>query len=199
MSKEIDYFYTHASPWTYLGSVRFHEIAKAAGATINYRPCNLGKIFPLSGGLPLPKRAEQRKRYRMFELKRWRDVLDVEITLEPAFFPVDDTMANRMVVAADKRGLDTGRLSNAFLRGVWVEEKNLADEDTLVGIANAQETDGAALLATAKTDEIGDMYEAYTQEGIERQVFGAPTYIYKDEPFWGQDRLDFVERALKAG
>jgi 2-hydroxychromene-2-carboxylate isomerase len=59
--------------------------------------------------------------------------------------------------------------------------------------------DGAALLAAAKTDEIGGIYDAYTDEGIERQVFGAPTYIYNDEPFWGQDRLDFVERALKAG
>ncbi|NKB59082.1 MAG: 2-hydroxychromene-2-carboxylate isomerase [Alphaproteobacteria bacterium] len=196
MSKSIDYFYTHASPWTYLGSVRIHELAKAAGATINYRPVNLGKIFPLSGGLPLGKRAEQRKRYRMFELKRWRDHLGVEITLEPAFFPVDDTNANRMVIAADKQGLDTGRLSNAMLRAVWAEEQNIADEDTVIAVANAQGMDGAALLAASKSDETGAAYDAYTEEGIERQVFGAPTYIIDGEPFWGQDRLDFVERAL---
>ena len=199
MSNSIDYFYTHASPWTYLGSVRFHEIAMAAGATIGYRPCNLGKIFPLSGGLPLGKRAEQRKRYRMFELKRWREHLGVEITLEPAYFPVDDTMANRMVIAADKQGLETGRLSNALLRAVWAEEKNIADEETFVAVANGQDMDGAALLNAGKADAIGEKFEAYTQEGIERQVFGAPTYTYKDEPFWGQDRLDFVERALQAG
>jgi 2-hydroxychromene-2-carboxylate isomerase len=196
MSNNIEYFYTHASPWTYLGSVRIHEIAKAAGATITYRPVNLGKIFPLSGGLPLGKRAEQRKRYRMFELKRWRDHLGVDITLEPAFFPVDDTNGNRMVIAADKQGLDTGKLSNAILRAVWAEEKNIADEDTLIAVANAQGMDGTALLTAGKSDEIGDIYDAFTQEGIDRQVFGAPTYIYKDEPFWGQDRLDFVKRAL---
>ena len=199
MSKSIDYFYTHASPWAYLGSVRFHSIAEEAGATINYRPCDLGKIFPLSGGLTLPKRSEQRKRYRMFELKRWRDHLDIEITLEPTYTPVDDTMANRMVVAADKLSLETGRLSYAILRGVWAEERNIADEAQLATIADAQGMDGAALLAAAKTDEIGGIYDAYTDEGIERQVFGAPTYIYNDEPFWGQDRLDFVERALQAG
>ncbi len=196
MSKNIEYFYTHASPWTYLGSVRIHEIAKAAGATITYRPVNLGNIFPISGGLPLGKRAVQRKRYRMFELKRWRDHLGVEITLEPAFFPVDDTNANLMVIAADKQGLDTGKLSNALLRAVWVEEKNLADEDTVIAVANAKGMDGAALLAAAKSDDIAKIYEAYTQEGIDRQVFGAPTYIVDDEPFWGQDRLDFVERAV---
>ena len=199
MSKTVDYFYTHSSPWTYLGSVRFHEIAKATGATINYRPCNLGKIFPISGGLPLPKRAPQRQRYRMFELKRWRDHLGVEITLEPAFFPADSTMADRMVIAADRQNLDAGRLSNAILRGIWVEEKNIADDNTLVAIATEQGMDGNALSAAAKTDEIAAVFDSYTEDGIERQVFGAPTYIYKDEPFWGQDRLDFLERALQAG
>lgn len=199
MSKSIDYFYTHASPWAYLGSARIHAIAEAAGAVINYRPCNLGKIFPLSGGLTLPKRSEQRKRYRMFELKRWRDHLGIEITLEPTYTPVDDTLANRMVIAADKQDLETGRLSYAILRGVWAEERNIADEVQLVAIAGAQDMDGAALLAAAKTDEIGAIYDAYTDEGIDRQVFGAPTYIYNGEPFWGQDRLDFVERALQAG
>ncbi len=196
MTKIVEYFYTHASPWTYLGSVRFHDMAKAAGATIVYRPVSLGKIFPLSGGLPLGKRAEQRKRYRMFELKRWRAHTGVDLTLEPAFFPAQDETANRMVIAADAQGLDAGRLSNAILRAIWAEEKNIADEDTLVAIAGAQGMDGAALLTAAKSDESGKTFDAYTQEGIDRQVFGAPTYIYKDEPFWGQDRLEFLERAL---
>ena len=199
MSKRIDYFYTHASPWAYLGSVRFQAIADAAGAAINYRPCNLGKLFPLSGGVTLLKRSEQRKRYRMFELKRWRDHLGVEITLEPAHERADDTLANRMVVAADKQGLETGRLSYAILRGIWAEERNIADDAELIAIAVAQGIDGVALLAAAKSDEIGVIYDTYTDEAIERQVFGAPTYIYDGEPFWGQDRLDFVERALQAG
>ena len=199
MSKRIDYFYTHASPWAYLGSVRFQAIADAAGAVINYRPCNLGKIFPLSGGVTLLKRSEQRKRYRMFELKRWRDHLGIEITLEPAYERADDTLANRMVAAADKQGFDTGRLSNAILRGIWAEERNIADDAELIAIAGAQGIDGVALLAAAKSDEIGVIYDTYTDEAIERHVFGAPTYIYDGEPFWGQDRLDFVERALQAG
>ena len=104
MNKMIDYFYTHSSPWTYLGSVRFHEIAKAAGASINYRPCNLGRIFPQSGGLPLPKRAPQRQRYRMFELKRWRDHLGVEITLEPAAVPRGRRLWPRSFVWRRRRG-----------------------------------------------------------------------------------------------
>ena len=199
MSKKIDYFYTHASPWAYLGSARFQSIADGAGAVINYRPCNLGKIFPLSGGVTLPKRSDQRKRYRMFELKRWRDHLGIEIILEPAYERADDTLANRMVIAADKQGLETNRLSYAILRGLWAEERNIAEDAELATIASSQGMDGTALLAAAKSDEIGGIYDAYTDVAIKQQVFGAPTYIYDGEPFWGQDRLDFIERALQAG
>lgn len=197
MSKTIEYFFTHASPWTYLGSVLFHDIAKKAGAQIVYRPVNLGKVFPVSGGLPLGQRATQRQTYRMFELARWREFRNMPLTLEPAFFPVNDSMAARMVIAADQEGsTSVGALSNALLRAVWAQERNIADEATAVAIADEQGLNGAALLESAKSDSIEAVYETYTQQAIERQVFGAPTYIIDGEPFWGQDRLDFVERAL---
>ena len=196
MSKTVDYFYTHLSPWTYLGHARFLEIAKAAGVTINFKPSSFGVIFPQSGGLPLAKRAAQRKAYRMMELKRWRAHLNVDMTLEPAYFPVPDEAAQRFAIAAGQSGEDMGRLSGAMLRGVWAEERDLSDEETLVAIANEQGMDGAALLTRSKQDDIGKRYEANTQEAVDRNVFGAPTYIYRDELFWGQDRLEFVERAL---
>ena len=104
--------------------------------------------------------------------------------------------ANLMAVAAAQAGLDVGRLSGAFLRAVWAEERNIADEDTLRAIADAQGFDGADLLERARGDDARAGFEANTAEALERNVFGAPTYIYRDENFWGQDRLDFVERAL---
>ncbi len=196
MPKTVEYFYTHASPWAYLGTVRFHDIAEAAGAEIVYRPVSLRKIFPVSGGVTLAKRAEQRKRYRMFELRRWRDHLGVELIMEPKHETANDETANRMVIAADRQGLDAGRLSNAILRAIWAEERNIADETTLIAIADHQGIDGRGLLDAAKSNETAKVFETYTKEGLERQVFGAPTYIYKEEPFWGQDRLEFLERAL---
>ena len=39
-------------------------------------------------------------------------------------------------------------------------------------------------------------YAVLTQEAIDRGVFGAPTFVYDGELFWGQDRLDFLDRAL---
>lgn len=196
MTKIVDYYYTHTSPWTYLGHDRFLNIAAAAGATVNFKPASMEVIFPQSGGLPLPKRAPQRQAYRMMELRRWREYLDIPLVLEPRYFPANGMTANLMAVAAGQAGLDVGKLSGAFLRAVWVEERNIADEDTLAVIADEQGFDGRDLLARARGDEAKAGFEANTAEALERNVFGAPTYIYRDENFWGQDRLDFLERAL---
>lgn len=196
MPRNIDYFLSHASPWSYLGSVRFHEIAKAAGAAITYRPVSFGKVFAVSGGLPVGERAPQRQKYRLAELARWRDYLGVPLTLEPKYFPVSDQPASQLVIAADRQGLDTGRLSNALLRAVWAEERNIADDATLAAIADEQDMDGKALLDASKQPAIAEAFDAYTQEAIDRDVFGAPSYILDGTLFWGQDRLDFLARAL---
>ncbi len=196
MSKEIDYYYSHVSPWSYLGAARLHKIADAAGAKINFKPVNLGVIFPQSGGLPLGKRAPQRRAYRMMELKRWKAHLDVELNLEPKFFPANDTTANLMAVTAGLDGLDVALLSLVIMRKCWVEEKDVAQDSVLVEAADQCRLDGEALLAASREDRAQEGFDANTEEASKRQVFGAPTYIYKDEVFWGQDRLDFLERAL---
>lgn len=198
MTKSVDYYCFLSSPWTYLGSARLYEIAARHGATIAHRPVDLAKIFPVSGGLPLAKRAIQRQRYRMAELQRWRDFLDVPLTLEPKYFPVDTIPASQLVVAADTLGHDPGPLAHAILRAVWAEERDIADPATLTAIADAAGFDGKALIAASADDDVRHRFDAFTQEAIDRDVFGSPTYIVNGDLFWGQDRLDFVDRALAA-
>ncbi len=197
MTKVIDYYFSITSPWTYMGGQRLIEIAERHGATINYKPVDLGgKIFPISGGLPLPKRAPQRQAYRLAELERWRDHLGIALNIKPKFFPAKGWPAAGMVTAAREQGLDCATLTNAILRAVWVEERNIDDTDTLVAIAGECGLDGASLLAAAYSEAVVSVFDADTQEAIDRQVFGAPTYIYKRGLFWGQDRLEFLDRAL---
>ena len=88
LNPTIDYYFAVQSPWTYLGHARFSAIAKAAGAKVNVRPVDYGQIFPISGGLPLPKRAPQRQAYRLVELARFRDALNLPMYIQPKFFPV---------------------------------------------------------------------------------------------------------------
>lgn len=196
MTKEVIVYCALQSPWTYLGWQRFLDLAREKGVSSVFRPIKMMPVFQASGGLPLAKRPKQRQAYRMMELKRWRDVLDVPLTLEPAFFPVDETLAALMVIAHGERGGDMGALSLAMLRAVWAEERNLADRPTLFAIAAEQGLDGEALLATAEGQATADIYESHTQAALDDGVFGVPTFKLGEELFWGQDRLDLLTRAL---
>jgi 2-hydroxychromene-2-carboxylate isomerase len=190
MHKLVDYYFTPTSPWTYLGHARFAELAKRHGAAVAVKPVDYGVIFPQSGGLPLAKRAPQRQAYRLSELARWREHLGVPLNIHPKFFPADPAQAACLICAApeDKRLAMAGD----FLRAVWAEEKNLADSGVLAEIAARHGVaDAAGAIARGKA-----IYDGNTQEAVARQVFGAPTYVYKDELFWGQDRLDFLDRAM---
>ena len=198
-SKLVEYYFTPVSPWTYLGHERFLALTAAAGATIEYKPTDYGKVFPISDGLPLAKRAPQRQAYRLFELKRWSAHLGIPLNPQPKFFPVSADLASRMLCAAERNGDELDGLLTGIMRAIWVEERDVADAATLIAIADAAGLDGRALRAAAETEAVRAAYEAHTEDAIAAQVFGAPTYIYRGEPFWGQDRLDFLERALRAG
>ena len=201
MDKVLDYYFSPTSPWTYLGHARFIALAGRHGAQVNVRPVDLaGSIFPVTGGLPVHKRPKARQAYRLLELKRWSTYLDLPLNPHPRFFPVAAAPAARMIVAAELAhgaapALDlTGRV----LAAVWVEDRDIADAETLGSIAAAAGLDPATLAARANTDEVGRRYQANTREALARGVFGAPSYCYRDELFWGQDRLEFLDRALAA-
>jgi 2-hydroxychromene-2-carboxylate isomerase len=197
VDKVIDYYFFANSPYAYLGHRRFGEIARGAGATIRVRPVDATRIFPISGGLPLAKRAPQRQAYRLVELKRWRDFLGVPLNLQPKFFPMPADAAARLIIAADEKSPAASfDLTGRVLAAAWAEERNTADETVLSALADEAGLNGSTLLERSKSEPIQSRFDAYTQEAIDRQVFGAPTYFYRDEPFWGQDRLDFLQRAL---
>jgi 2-hydroxychromene-2-carboxylate isomerase len=193
--KRIDYYFSPMSTWTYLGHRRLEAIAQKHDAAIAYKPVDMARVFAASGGLPLPQRPPQRRAYRRFELERWRTFLDLPINLQPKHAPVPVERASRMIIAAEE---ESGRLAFALMRACWVEERDISDPATLLAIAGECGLDGEALLARADAEEAAATFEANTAEAITRQVFGAPTYFFRDEPFWGQDRLDFLDRALGA-
>jgi 2-hydroxychromene-2-carboxylate isomerase len=197
MTKLIDYYFATISPFMYLGHERFVAIAAKHGATIAVKPINMGEVFPVSGGLPLSKRAPQRQAYRLLELKRWSELLNIPLNCQPRFFPVNGDLAASWILAAQERGPEEAMaLTGAIGRAIWAQERDVASESTLAGIAEELRLDAAALGRRAATPKMLARYKALTQEAIERRVFGAPTYIYRDELFWGQDRLDFLDRAL---
>jgi carboxymethylenebutenolidase len=198
MSKTIDYYLVPQSPWTYFGHQRFVQIAKDAGATVRVMPMDLGKIFPISGGLPLGKRAPQRQAYRLVELARFSKSLNLPLNLHPKFFPVQGDPAAKLIIAVDMHhGTDAAlAITGAVLSAVWHEEHDIADAATLATLLSTHQLD-AACLELSNTPEVQSRYDSNTQSAMDAQVFGAPSFVIEGEMFWGQDRLDFVAHKLK--
>jgi carboxymethylenebutenolidase len=198
VSHSVDYYFAPQSPWAYLGHQRFQNILQKSGATVRVMPIDLGgKVFPISGGLPLGQRAPQRQAYRLTELARFSKWLGAPLHLKPTFFPVSGDDAAKLIIAVDMAaGANAAMaITGAILSAVWSQQRNIADEKTLVELLKEQNLP-ATCLEQAYSQAAQERYETYTQMAIDVGVFGAPSYVVNGEIFWGQDRLDFVERAL---
>lgn len=199
MSRTIDYYFTLASPWAFLGHTPFVDIARQHGVTINYRPVDLGEVFPHTGGLPLPKRHPARQKYRILELQRWREARGVALKINPKHWPFPATTANRTIIAVAQTGDDPGRYTQRAFEGVWVKDEDLGQDDTLVALLNECGHDGAKMLASAKSDTVGAIYAKSAEDAVAGNIIGSPCYVLDGEVFWGQDRLGLLESALKSG
>ena len=200
MTQHVEYYFTPVSPWAFLGHKRFVQLLRDSGASVSMRPVDFGAIFPASGGLPLARRAPQRQAYRLVELKRFADALQVPLNPQPKFFPVPGDPAALLIVAASQlEGEDAAlELAGRFGTAVWVEQRDIGDAATRRAIvAEAGLPDD--LHTRAAAPDIADRYAAYTQQALDAGIFGAPSYVVDGEIFWGQDRLDLFSRRLHAG
>ncbi len=194
----LEYYLSLNSPWTYLGSARFAAMTKAAGATVLVKPAKFSEVFAKTGGLPLPKRSPERQAYRLMELQRWRDHLAIPIMIKPKHFPSDEAAATRLVIAAAAQGCDALAFSHEIGKALWEREENIADAAVIDAAAHRAGLDASVLRAAAPVDDVlNAVWEKNTADALARGVFGAPSYVFPDgEFFWGQDRVEFVQRKL---
>jgi 2-hydroxychromene-2-carboxylate isomerase len=198
LAQHIDYYASLNSPWTHLGAARIEALAAKHGATLRIWPVDFGTVFAGSGGLPLPKRAPQRQAYRLMELRRWRDFLGIPINVEPKFFPSSEALSASCVIALRETQGDAPaiRLAHRVLKAVWQDELNPGDPATLAKLIAEVGLDADAVMQLGAEPRWTERRNADTQAALARGVFGAPSYVIGDEIFWGQDRLEFVDRKL---
>ncbi|HMO09802.1 MAG TPA: 2-hydroxychromene-2-carboxylate isomerase [Paracoccaceae bacterium] len=191
---QIDYFLATVSPYTYLAGLRLEDIAARHGATIAYKPVDVLALFDRTGGIRPAQRHENRKAYRLQELRRQSAKTGLKLNIQPAFWPANPAPSSYAIISAARTGADVGPLVHAFCRACWAEERNIADDETVRAILAENGFDpGLAdrgMLAAAET------YARNLDEAVDRGAFGAPFYIVGDERFWGQDRLDDLEMHL---
>ncbi|MEM8761047.1 MAG: 2-hydroxychromene-2-carboxylate isomerase [Pseudomonadota bacterium] len=187
----IDYYFTTVSPYAYLTGDRIERIAEKHGARLAYRPVDLGKVFPTTGGVPLAKRAPARRAYRFQELRRWSQALEMPITLEPAHFPVPPEASSLAICAAIRLGADAGALARYYLAACWVEDRDISDPGVVAAGLEAVGLEGHAVTGADR-----EMFDANAEAALAAGVFGAPSFVVGDELFWGQDRLDMLDLFL---
>ena len=201
---EVSCYYSLSSPWAYFAGPKIEDIVRRHHVTLVLKPYDFQEVAPRTGGVPIRTRPEPRRTYHALELDRWRHYLGLPLKLEPKFYPADGKPAgwNKppgwMVIAAQEAGLDAMRLSHALLRALWAEERDTSKAEVRRDVANENGMDGNALVAAETSAPVQALYKRYSDEAVEQGVFGAPTYLLEGERFWGQDRLDFLDRKLDA-
>ena len=195
----IEYFYSAHSAFAYLGSRRFMEIAAAASRKIVHKPYYLNRAIAGVGSVPTRERPQNHRAYYFRrQIDRWSEHREAPVMEGyPTEHWADMTLANCMLIAAARADADANSLAHAMLQGHWKDNADLSDRDTLVALARGVDVDPDPLLTAAETPEINAVYEANTDEAIERSVFGSPTYFVDGDMFYGQDHLELVERALE--
>jgi 2-hydroxychromene-2-carboxylate isomerase len=196
---DIEYFYSAHSLFAYFGSARLSEIARAAGRKIIHRPMDLHKVMEAMGSTSF--RARSKAHYAYFfgrEKERWSEFRRAPILPHrPKHHDNDTTLANCMLIAGLEQDVDIGPLAHGIMQAHWRDDADFADERVLTKLAGEVDIDPAPLLGAARTAEIQAAYNYNTEEAIARSVFGSPTYFIDGDMFYGQDRLEMVERALK--
>lgn len=196
-SRTLQIFYGISSPWAYLGAQRAYAIAERTGAALELRPI---RVIQANGGIPLRSRPQARQDYHDLELRRWSRHVGIPLNPRPLHYPCRTIEPAAMsVIAVLQADLDARGYSFAVQRALWAEDRDIADRDTLHAIALAEL--GAEQAAQLDFGHPPPRVEQDWQENLAEAerlgIFGTPTYVVDSELFWGQDRLDFVERALR--
>ena len=189
---------SHGSPWTFLGHKKVNEISKQNNCELDIMPVNYGEIFPVSGGLPVHKRPLQRQKYRLQELKRWSEFLKIKLNPEPKHFPSRSLLPSKVIISVKILNFENvNDIAYAIMEGLWIKEMNIDDPKNLKKILTRFIKTADEVIDFSESKQVEKEMNEYTKEAIDLAVFGAPTYILDDQIYWGQDRLDFLERHIK--
>ena len=194
MPASFDYFFDFASPYTYLCDSQIPGLLERTGAEIVYKPMVLGAVMVGTGNAP-PSTVPAKGAYMGQDIQRWLKRYDLAFEFNP-HFPVRTIFALRAaIVAMDEGGFDD--LKREIFKAVWTEQIDPNDVDAMRPVIARAGLDPDHVIARTGEQAIKDRLKKSTDEAIERGVFGAPTIFIGDEMFFGNDRLDFVEEALR--
>lgn len=198
MPRTVDYYFSLASPWAYIGHAPFMAVAARHGLSVNHKPIPLGRVFAETGGQALPQRHPVRQRYRLVELQRWRDRRGLAFSVQPKHWPFDPRTVDRAVVAILSRHGDPDAFMRAAFAAIWEAEHDLADRAVVAALLTDAGHDAEAVLDAADGPLAEAVYALNLENAVAAEVFGSPAYVLEGEVFWGQDRIELLDDALSS-
>ena len=200
--KTIDYYYSTRSNFTYIGAARLYAMAMAHGRRIVHRPILLSVVMPPIGGMAFGERPTMLRNYAMRDALRCAEHLGIPLLREPIHhmgpveLPSGIVIAGQRAISRGEAG-DVDALSLGVLQALWRDDLDIADRTVVAALCrDAGFTEPEVLIDEAMSESAQAELARNCTEAIVRGVIGAPTYFVDEEPFYGQDRLDYVERAL---
>jgi 2-hydroxychromene-2-carboxylate isomerase len=195
MTKQIEFLFDYGSPFSYLASTQMPEFGKRNAATIVYVPIALGAVLKATGNAS-PMAVPAKGNYMAIELRRWAKRYGVPFRDNPHPFMRNTMRLVRGAVAAQKLGAFDA-YHDAIYRAVWAEAIDLGDDATLARVLDKAGVPATEILPAVERQDVKGALRRNTDEAVSRGVFGAPTFFVGSEMFWGNDRLEFVEEALR--
>ena len=195
MTKSVEFYFDVGSPTAYLAHKRLKQLKLEYGCSIIYHPVLLGGLFKASGNSS-PVTVPAKGKYMMMEdLPRFAKLYSVPLNTNP-HFPINTLNLMRGAVSSlDEEYFDT--YIDTIFNAIWVESRNMADIDTVIEVLSDAGLDAKSILEATENPEVKQQLISNTEQAVERGLFGAPTMFVDGEMFFGQDRLQFVEAALK--
>jgi len=194
MARTLEFYYDYGSPYSYLADTQVETIAKRAGASLVRKPMLLGGVFKATGNAS-PMTVELKSKWSAFDMPMWARHYGVPFNRNP-FFPVNTLALMRGAVAAEIDGLFE-QYHPAMYKAMWVDGRNLNDINEVAAVLTEAGLDARKFSQRIQDQDVKDRLKATTDSAVERGVFGAPTMFVEDMMFFGNDRLPFVEMALR--
>lgn len=196
MRKKVEYYFSPLSGYAYLGHQAFLDIVRQARAEVVYCPVDIARVFAESGTTPPATQSEARLSYRQEDMARYAKLYNLRINTTPRFWPTDSILACKAIIAAKHLEIDQDQVSAAILKGVWVEDADISDNESLFNLLDDASLPASEILEYCNTEAIDNQLNNLTSKAIEKRVFGSPTYVFGSERFWGQDRLTMLQQRI---
>jgi len=187
--KEIDFYFSIGSTYTYLSVTRIVEVEKKNQIKFNWKPFSVRAIMKEMNNIPFPKDKINKVNYMWRDIERRAESYGF-FAKTPVPYPLSEfDLANQIAILGMSEGWGIDYVRSTYKK--WFQEgKEPAIDPSISEICNELNLNKEDIISKAKTSKIEQKYLNNTDEARKLKIFGSPSFIVNNEIFWGDDRME---------